>query len=228
MKKIKDNLGTVMITSLVIILPMLIGLCLWNRLPEQVPIHFNFEGTVDRWCSKAFAVFGMWGVMLALHIFCMIGTAIDPKEQGIPDKIYKIALWIIPVCSIGLSAAIYARALEFPVDIIMVVQLLLGLLWLVLGNFTPKTRRNYSFGMRVRWALDSEKNWRHTSRITGWCMVIGGFLFIISALTGFAARIGQLLFLTSFFVTVLAMLLIPCFYSYFYFLKHREDEDYYA
>ncbi len=92
----------------------------------------------------------------------------------------------------------------------------------------PKARRNYTYGMRVRWALDSEKNWSHTNRIAGWCMIVGGFLFIISGLTGALAGTGQMGFLITLFVAVMVMTIIPCFYSYFYYLKHREDEDYYA
>lgn len=228
MKKIKDNLGTVIVTSLVIMLHMLIGLCLWNKLPKQVPVHFDFTGAVDGWSSKAFAVFGVPGMILAVHIFCMITVAVDPKEQGISDKIYKIVLWIAPLISVCISVLIYGNALELPVDVVMITQLFIGVLYCILGNFMPKARRNYTYGMRVRWALDSEKNWSHTNRIAGWCMIVGGFLFIISGLTGALAGTGQSVFLITLFVAVMVMTIIPCFYSYFYYLKHREDEDYYA
>ena len=50
--------GRLMIaTSLVSLLPTIAGLILWNRLPEQVPIHFDFEGNPDNYGSRAFAVF---------------------------------------------------------------------------------------------------------------------------------------------------------------------------
>lgn len=226
MRKIKDNLSAVIVTSLVIILPMLIGLCLWNRLPEQVPIHFDFSGVADGWSSRAFAVFGLPGILLAAHIFTMIVVAIDPKEQGISDKIYKIVLWMMPLLSVCISVLVYANALELPVDVAMITQLFIGMLYLILGNFMPKARRNYTFGVRVRWALDSEKNWSHTNRIAGWCMMIGGFLFIISGLTGALVGAGQSAFLIALFAAVMVMTIIPCMYSYFYYLKHRGDEDY--
>lgn len=127
MKKIKDNLGTVIVTSLVIMLHMLIGLCLWSRLPEQVPVHFDFTGAVDGWSSRSFAVFGLPGIILAVHIFCMITVAVDPKEQGISDKIYKIVLWIAPLISVCISVLVYGNALELPVDVVMITQLFIGI-----------------------------------------------------------------------------------------------------
>ena len=56
---IKKNWKTLMITSLVILLPVLAGVILWNQLPEQIPSHWNAVGEVDGWSSKPFAVFGM-------------------------------------------------------------------------------------------------------------------------------------------------------------------------
>ena len=41
------NKRTLILTSLVILLPMFFGLALWNRLPERMPTHFNFSGEVD-------------------------------------------------------------------------------------------------------------------------------------------------------------------------------------
>ena len=53
---IKKNLKILIITSIIILLPMVAGLILWNQLPEQIPVHWNANGEVDGWSSKAFAV----------------------------------------------------------------------------------------------------------------------------------------------------------------------------
>ena len=54
---IKKNKTTIILTSLLVLLPMVFGLAMWNRLPETMPLHMNIAGVVDGWSSKALAVF---------------------------------------------------------------------------------------------------------------------------------------------------------------------------
>ena len=56
---IKENKKLLLLTSLVILLPILVGLLLWNRLPEEVPFHWDVNGQVDNWAGKGVAVFAM-------------------------------------------------------------------------------------------------------------------------------------------------------------------------
>ena len=76
---IKKNLKVLIITSIVILLPILAGLILWNQLPEQIPTHWNAAGEIDGWSSKPFAIFGLPAIMLAAQWLCVLGTAADPK-----------------------------------------------------------------------------------------------------------------------------------------------------
>ena len=55
---IKKNLPMLIITSIIILIPILVGLFLWNMLPDQVATHWNVEGIADGFASKTFAVFG--------------------------------------------------------------------------------------------------------------------------------------------------------------------------
>ena len=38
-----------LVTSLVTLLPIVLGLLLWNRLPEKLPTHFGVDGAADGW-----------------------------------------------------------------------------------------------------------------------------------------------------------------------------------
>ncbi|WP_417337659.1 DUF1648 domain-containing protein, partial [Evtepia gabavorous] len=42
------------LSLLVILLPMGLGLFLWNQLPDQVPIHFGLNGQADNYAGTAF------------------------------------------------------------------------------------------------------------------------------------------------------------------------------
>ena len=75
---IKKNKGALILTSLVLLVPILVGLLLWDRLPEQIPSHWGINGEVDGWSSKAFAVFGFPCILLAMHWVCVLISSADP------------------------------------------------------------------------------------------------------------------------------------------------------
>ena len=56
MKKYKT---TIIITTLITLLPIVIGLFLWNKLPDTLATHWGSDGTANGWSSKTFSVFGM-------------------------------------------------------------------------------------------------------------------------------------------------------------------------
>ena len=108
---IKKNLKVLIVTSLVILLPILAGIILWNQLPEQIPSHWNASGEVDGWSSKPFAVFGMPLILLAFQWLCVIATGADPKKQNHGSKILSLVFWIIPVMNVLLSTLTYCAAM---------------------------------------------------------------------------------------------------------------------
>ena len=72
---IKKHLKTLIITSILTLLPIVAGLYLWNTLPEQVPCHWDVNGEIDGWSSKPFFVFGLPCIMLAAQWLCVLGTS---------------------------------------------------------------------------------------------------------------------------------------------------------
>ena len=100
---IKKHLKFLIITSVVTVLPILMGVILWEQLPAQLPIHWNMEGEIDDWCSKAFAVFAMPLILLAFHWLTVFATFADPKNRTNTNKALRLGLWVVPVLSIALS-----------------------------------------------------------------------------------------------------------------------------
>ena len=105
----KKNKKIILITSMITILPILAGLILWNKLPEQVATHFDANGIPNGYSSRAFAVFGPYLICLFAHLFCAFGTLADPKKQAIGQKMYALILWICPAVSLFCAAAIYGN-----------------------------------------------------------------------------------------------------------------------
>ena len=86
---------------------------------------------------------------------------------------------------------------------------MLGIIFVILGNYLPKAKQNYTFGYKIPWTLNSEENWNKTHRLAGWIMVIAGIIFIINAF-----------FLFEWVPAVLTVLaLAPVVYSYLLYKK---------
>ena len=199
-----------LITSLAILLPVFAGIVLWNQLPEQIPSHWNMQGEIDGYSSKTFSVIGLPLILLAIHWFTVCVTLADPKKQNHSEKILHLVFWIVPALSIILSAVTYSTAMGKGVRMESFVSVLLGLLFVAIGNYLPKCKQNYTIGLKLPWTLHSEENWNRTHRLAGWLWVIGGLL-IISA--GFFNLMWR---------TVSAPLLmasVPTIYSYRLYLK---------
>ena len=210
---LKKNKATLFLTSIVTLIPILIGLLLWDRLPQRVPSHWNIEGQVDSWSSKSFAVFAMPAILFGLHWVCILGSCADPKNKNYPRKMFQLVLWICPVISLVISSMIYCVALGYALNIGIIMSLLVGLMFVIVGNLLPKCRQSYTMGIKLPWTLHSEENWNKTHRFGGKVWVIGGVLTLATAFLGnFWILLGILI----------VMVAAPTIYSYRHYRKYEK------
>lgn len=202
---IKKHWRILLVTSLITLLPIVAGVVLWNQLPDPMPSHWNAAGEVDGWSSKPFAVFGLPLIMTAALWLCALGTGADPKKANHSDKVIHLVLWIIPILSVVLFTITYAVALGKNVRIELVMPVVIGLIFTIVGNYLPKCKQNYTIGIKIPWTLNSEENWNRTHRFAGRLWTVCGLVII---LTGFFGGFWI------FFGVVLLMVLAPFIYSY--------------
>ena len=211
---IKKYLRTLIITSLILLIPVIVGLLFWNKLPEQLPFHWNIHGEVDNWASKPVAVFGMPALLLAIQWLCLVACMADPKRKNYDHRMLKLALWICPVVGLVLCFLTYPAALGYSVPIETVMPLLVGAMFIAIGNWLPKCRQTYTMGIKLPWTLASEENWNATHRFGGKVWVFGGIAIIASSLLGsFWIMMG----------IMIAMVLLPTAYSYLYYRKYEQE-----
>ena len=209
---LKANKKTLIIASIVTILPVLIGIICWNRLPDVMATHFGMNNEANGFSSKAFAVFGIPVILLAVLWFGAFVTSHDPKRQNISPKMFSLTVWIAPVTSLVVAAILYPVNLGYALDITFFVELLSGVMFIIIGTYLPKARQNYTIGIRVPWTLANEENWNRTHRLAGTLWIICGILMIIICLTRLAP--------VQWFVGILLiMVLVPCIYSYWLHAK---------
>ena len=208
----KQYKGKIILTSIITLLPMLAGILLWNKLPDTVATHFGSSGEANGWSSKAFAVFGLPTFLFIIHIFCVAVTLNDPKKRNIGKMMFNVIFWIVPVCSIIANGSTIAYALGIKVDFNLVVGGMIGILFLVLGNYMSKNQQNYTVGIKLPWTLNSEENWNKTHRLASKLWVAAGIVFLLN------------IFLRSDVILIGALVLtivIPAAYSFILYKKEQ-------
>ena len=198
------------ITSIIILAPIVAGLILWDKLPAEMATHFGENGEPNGWSSKEFAVFGMPLFLLAVHWFCAFFTGVDPKKENISNKMMTLVLWICPVVAIFGCGSTYMYALDNSINTTAMGILLVGCMFLVVGNYMPKVKQSYTLGIKLPWTLNSEENWNRTHRFAGGIWMLAGVLVLVG---GFAEQFWVV------FVAILLAVAIPTVYSYILFKK---------
>ena len=207
---------TLIITTVISLLPVLAGLILWDRLPEKLPMHFNAAGEVDGWAGKAVGVFAMPAFFVAVQWLCAVGSfKMDPKANNLNTKVMGLVLWFIPVMSVVMHVLVYCTALGKEMNVQIVLPLLIGLLMIVIGNWLPKCKQTYTLGIRLPWTLENEDNWNRTHRFAGPVWVVCGMIIVVGGLIG-----GAFLWLMP--AAFVVMITAPTVYSYLLFRKAQK------
>ncbi len=210
---IKNKKTTIILTSLITLTPIIAGLLLWQKLPERMPIHWNAAGEVDGYAGKCMAVFALPVFMFLIHILCTFATYADPKNKNINEKIFSIVLWSCPFISVLASFFTYAHSLGMKPKVNVIIPFAMGILFVLIGNYLPKCKQNYTMGLKVPWTLGSEENWNKTHRFAGTLWVFGGLVICASSFIG-----SFLIFIC---ITMLIVIL-PIVYSYIYYRRHEK------
>ena len=108
-----------------------------------------------------------------------------------------LVLWILPLISVYASMIFYSVLLGWNVDFQILTSALLGVMFVIIGNYMPKSKQNRTIGVKIRWTLANEENWNATHRFTGKLWFFIGFAMI------FAGFLPGILFVIAFAVILL-------------------------
>ena len=108
------------------------------------------------------------------------------------------------------SHEVNGLALGMDIDIGVIVNIMVGIMFIILGNYVHKVKQNYTVGMKLPWTLNSEENWNRTNRMTGWIQILSGLLFLMNSL---------LLKTEIVFAVILLVILVPMIYSFILYKK---------
>lgn len=197
-----------------IVLAFMVGGLLYPNLPEMMPTHWNAQGEVDAWSSKNFAVFFFPSITLAIYLLITFVPLIDPLRRNYP----KFALpyfWfrtVFVIFFVSLYFYTLWAALGTKLNINFFIIPAISLLFIVIGIFLPKVKKNYFVGIKTPWTIHSEEVWDKTHQFGGKFFIAGGIIALISLLF-------PKYFLSIFIAAILLAAFIPVIYSYFVFRK---------
>lgn len=203
----------VIFSGLVLAIMFALSAWAWVQIPadQQVPVHWGVNGEPDRYGSKFEGLLLLPIIFTAVSALLAVVPRIDPRGNNIlrSGKAYG-ALWITMLLFfLGLHVVLILNTLGVNAPIDMAVPLGVGVLFVVIGNYMGKVRRNYMFGIRTPWTLASDLSWNKTHRLGGRLFVLLGLVMIASA--AFATGMATFIIM---FGGIIGMLISVFVYSY--------------
>ena len=209
---IKNNKLKLLISSLVILLPSVAAIILNKVVEPKIPGAWHFG-----WILPIFLVL--------MHVFLHLVTFRENERVQQNPKIVNITFWVLPVLSAYISALFMMLSLGLENAIGVILSVFFGALFLVFGNFMPKSVQNRTFGLKIKWTLANEDNWAATHRFAGKVWVISGIVTLIGA---FLPEMASIILLIA---GALPAVILPIIYSYRFYKKQLAEgtatkEDY--
>ncbi|PFF05446.1 hypothetical protein CN315_24050 [Bacillus cereus] len=153
----------------------------WPNLPDAMAVHWGTEG-VNGYASKFNAMLLLLGIMIFTYVLLTITPKIDPKKKNYDkfSKGYMIINYSVVVLLFLVNMLVIGVGLGYDIPMNSTPLILVGLLFIVIGNYLPQCKPNYFVGIKTPWTLSNEEVWRKTHRFSGKVFVVLGIIMILS------------------------------------------------
>jgi uncharacterized membrane protein len=144
---------------------------------------------------------------------------LDPKRGNLlqSKRFYSVIIELMAammtVIFFGQLWASYNHALPMA----SIIMALTGLMFIVLGNYIGRVKRNWTMGMRYSWTLSDDVVWTKTNRLAGWLFMGAGALVVIGSFLG--PYVGLVMLIVPMFV------ILPATYVYSMRLYRQRQPD---
>ena len=206
------------ITTFLCLLPVVLSILLYPELPDQIAVHWNSAGQPDNYLPKAAAAFVLPLFFTIVNLISKLRLFHDPKYQSMAGAMRLLSIWTAPALSLIFVPLTLFLAVGMPVSFMQFTPLLMGVVLIICGNYLPKSRQNYSVGIKLPWTLHSKENWNRTHRLAGRLWMAGGILVIAEAFIFHDNHIFNAYFMIA---VVAVLVLVPMLYSLVLYRKER-------
>lgn len=193
-------------------------LLIYSKLPETIPIHWNAAGEIDGYGPKSMDLL-MGAIPLGLWVLMTVLPMLDPRKENYAkhQKVYGIIMLLLTLAMIAFSWMTALAGLGYHVDVGMLIPMVLGVVFVIMGNYMPKIRPNYFVGVRTPWAIENAWVWRKTQWMGGITFIIMGVVIFGSVFLPVSFRMPVLL------VVLMAGVIWDTFYSWLMFRKAEKE-----
>ncbi|HEY1128434.1 MAG TPA: SdpI family protein [Roseateles sp.] len=176
-----ERYGTRIQVALIAVMA-LAGAWAFMQLPAgtQVPVHFNALGEADGWAAAGLGLFMLPLLALGLLGLQWVLPRLDPRGENLRKSGKALAtIWLAVTLLLALvQAQVVAMSLGQAGPAPRLPMLLMGGLFVLMGNVLGKLRSNYTVGIRTPWTLANERVWDQTHRFAGKVFVVAGLLLV--------------------------------------------------
>ena len=215
MKK-KSNIYNFVLTIIAFLIPVIF----YSKLPYAIPCQFSMStGGITNYMNKPMGAFLLPLIMALIWIGMLYLPKIDPRRSHYAKfaKSYGLILCLILTFFFVLQIVIILVALGFSVPVNTIIPFAAGVLIIVIGNYMPKSKSNFFYGIKTPWTLSSEISWKKTHKLGGILFVLSGILICLSSLF-LNGSITSIIVLISIILSVVII-----FIASYFFAKNAPD-----
>lgn len=204
--KIKFKKESVISVIISILLFAIVNLLFYKKMPETLPTHWGFNNKIDGYSSKFTALITTPLLLIFLNIFSCFMLDNDPKNKDKNNFVITIGKATIPLVMLITFVISVFYGLGKEINVMVIISIFVGFLLILIGNYLPKTKRNYTVGIKLPWTLNSDENWNKTHRLAGYFFILGGIFFLFTPFIGNEYLV---------FLTFMIIGIIPAIYSFY-------------
>jgi len=217
---VKPTFKTEFIPLVLLIITAAAAVFFYFNLPDRVATHWNFAGEVDAYGSGRSQAIAIPIMAAGMYLLFLLIPYLDPKKERYEQfsKVYHIFKSIILALLVIIYLVIGLNGLGYNLPVGLIIPVLIGILFIIIGNYMAKIKRNWFMGIRTPWTLSSEEVWNKTHRF-------GGKMFILAGLLMMAETIMPLTWKLPIFIIMMAVLLFGTIgYSYIVYLQEKKSK----
>src|SRR5690625_6229422 len=145
------------------ILMVIISIALWlifyQELPDQVPMQWGADGTVNWYASKLTALLVNNGMFVFMYLILYLVPKFDPKRKNYQQfsRSYNIIYHSILILFFTINIIVLFTSLGYSLKIEFYIPVLAGLSFIVLGNYMQTVKPNWFIGIRTSWTLENDQ-----------------------------------------------------------------------
>jgi uncharacterized membrane protein len=215
---IKPSLKTEIVPLLFCAAAFVASYYFYQHFPERVITHWNFAGQPDGYGSRAVAAFVIPTAAFAMYLFLLFLPWLDPKKDRYQEfaRFYHLFRAVITIFFVATYFLTSLNNLGYALPIAIFIPIMIGILFIFIGNYMGKVRPNWFMGLRNPWTLSNEEIWNKSNRFAGKLFILGGLAMMLQSLVPINMRLGLLI------ATVIMIAVVPNLYSFILFRRLKK------